>query len=323
VSLFLSVCVVVAVSFIIINWQDDLFPTFLSGVGFHFPWERSYSLEPGQDLEIGENLAVYAGFSPTAPEVSDSDIPLKLVESFAWENYTVKPGDSLSRIAVHYSISVDAIIASNTSISNERILKVGEKLKLPNMNGIPYTVKKGDNLSKIAGAMGIPLGAILDANDIQSEAIRPGTVLFIPGAKLRRNEVKPVLGGDQFIYPVRGRLTSPYGWRIDPINGLRLYHAALDLAANMGTPVKASMAGQVSMVGVNSVYGKYIILTHNNSYQTMYGHLSATSVKQGDHVVQGAKIGEVGNTGRSTGPHLHFALYKNGRVVNPLEFLKP
>ena len=90
----------------------------------------------------------------------------------------------------------------------------------------------------------------------------------------------------------------------------------------MGTPVKASMDGRISSVGLNSVYGKFIIISHADGYQTMYAHLSATSVNQGDHVSQGSKIGEVGSTGYSTGPHLHFALYKNGRVVNPLDFLK-
>jgi murein DD-endopeptidase MepM/ murein hydrolase activator NlpD len=86
--------------------------------------------------------------------------------------------------------------------------------------------------------------------------------------------------------------------------------------------MKASMDGRISSVGVNSVYGKFIIISHANGYQTMYAHMSATSVTQGVYVSQGSKIGEVGSTGYSTGPHLHFAIYKNGRAVNPLDFLK-
>jgi murein DD-endopeptidase MepM/ murein hydrolase activator NlpD len=93
------------------------------------------------------------------------------------------------------------------------------------------------------------------------------------------------------------------------------------MAAALGTPVKAVMDGTIATVGINSVYGKYIIISHGNGFQTMYAHLNLVSVSQGARVNQGAKIGEVGSTGYSTGPHLHFAVYKNGRAVNPLDFL--
>jgi murein DD-endopeptidase MepM/ murein hydrolase activator NlpD len=127
--------------------------------------------------------------------------------------------------------------------------------------------------------------------------------------------------GDFFIYPIQGPLTSPFGWRSDPISGVRRFHAALDLAAPTGTRINAAMDGKVATVGLNSVYGRYIILSHSGGFQTMYAHMSLTSVRQGVSVRQGQKIGEVGNTGYSTGPHLHFAVFKNGKAVNPLEFL--
>jgi murein DD-endopeptidase MepM/ murein hydrolase activator NlpD len=127
--------------------------------------------------------------------------------------------------------------------------------------------------------------------------------------------------GELAVYPIRGRLTSGFGWRSDPINGARRYHAAIDLAAAIGTPVKAAMDGKVAAAGNNATYGKFIILSHDGGYQSMYAHLSVISVNQGDRVSQGNKIGEVGNTGYSTGPHLHFAMYKNGRAVNPLDLL--
>ncbi|MDR1956614.1 MAG: M23 family metallopeptidase [Treponema sp.] len=285
-----------------------------------FPWGRAYRLEPGVDRGIRQNMASYAGLSTPAATTPDEIIPLNLVETFAWESYKVKKGDSVSKIAANNALSIDAIIASNY-ISNAQVLREGEVLRIPNMDGIPYTVKPGDSLSKISSAMGVPLEVILDANDIQSETLKAGKVLFIPGAKMRGEDLKLVLG-NTFIYPIRGRLTSPFGWRNDPISGVRRYHAALDLAAAMGTPIKAAMDGRISSVGLNSVYGKYIIISHANGYQTMYAHMSATSVSQGSMVSQGAKIGEVGSTGYSTGPHLHFAIYKNGRAVNPLDFLK-
>ncbi|GHU61940.1 hypothetical protein FACS189445_4460 [Spirochaetia bacterium] len=248
-------------------------------------------------------------------------IPLDLMETFQWESYRVKQGDSVSKIAVNHSISMDAIIASN-GISNARRLREGEVLRIPNMDGIPYTVRQSDTLAKISAAKGVPLEAILDANDLESDTLSAGQSLFIPGARMPKEELKLALG-ELFIYPIRGRLTSPYGWRNDPISGARRYHAALDLAAPTGTTIKAAMDGRVVTVGYNLIYGNYIIISHGRGFQTLYGHLSATSVKQGAYVYQGGKIGAVGSTGYSTGPHLHFAVYKNNKAVNPLEYLNP
>jgi murein DD-endopeptidase MepM/ murein hydrolase activator NlpD len=278
-------------------------------------------LNPVEGRGLKQHLISYAGLSPELVPDRDDKIPLDLLESFNWESYTVKRGDSISKIAAARSVSMDAIIASN-GITNARRLRVGEVIRIPNMDGIPYTVKKGDTLLKISAAQGVPLEAILDANDLQSDSISPGTVIFIPGAKMKAEDLKRALG-ELFIYPLRGRLTSPYGWRHDPINGARRFHAALDLAAPAGTPIKAALEGRVVTLGFNSVYGKYIILNHGNGFQTLYAHMNATSAAQGAYVQQGAKIGEVGSTGYSTGPHLHFAIFKNGKAVNPLELLSP
>ncbi|MDR1410921.1 MAG: M23 family metallopeptidase [Spirochaetaceae bacterium] len=241
------------------------------------------------------------------------------METFQWQTYRVRKGDSVYKIAQAHAVSMDAVIASN-GMSNAKKLYEGQEIKIPNMDGIPYTVRRGDSLLKISGSMGVPLTAILDANDIETDDISPGTVLFIPGARMKTEDLKLALG-EFFKYPVRGRLSSPFGWRNDPFTGVRRYHAALDLAASTGTTVNASMDGQVATVGYNATYGKFIILSHSNNFQTLYAHLSATSVSQGTYVSQGAKIGEVGSTGYSTGPHLHFAVYKNGKAVNPLDFL--
>ncbi|GHU59276.1 hypothetical protein FACS189444_4280 [Spirochaetia bacterium] len=279
-------------------------------------------ISPPEDSLAMQYLASYAGLAPvsTAAAGEDDAIPLDLVETFAWKSYKVKKGDSVSKIAAAYAISMDAVIASN-SITNVKRLIEGQVIRIPNMDGIPYTVKKGDTLAKISSSMGVPLEAILDANDIQSDTITAGTILFIPGARMRTEDLKLALG-ELFIYPIRGRLTSPFGWRNDPITaGVRSNHAAIDLAAVTGTPIKAAMDGKVSMVGYNGTYGNYIILTHSNGFQTLYGHMSVTSVRQGSYVTQGTKIGEVGSTGYSTGPHLHFAVYKNGTAVNPLDYL--
>jgi murein DD-endopeptidase MepM/ murein hydrolase activator NlpD len=145
--------------------------------------------------------------------------------------------------------------------------------------------------------------------------------LFLPGARMPQDEIRLALG-ESFIYPVRGVMSSSYGWRIDPIAKVGRFHSAIDLAAPQGTPVNATMDGRISHVAVNSVYGKYIIITHSGGYQSLYAHLSVVAVQQGAWVSQGSKIGEVGSTGYSTGPHLHFAVFKNNKVINPLEVLQ-
>jgi len=261
----------------------------------------------------------YVGMK-VSPETKVGSVPLlDFSDTFRFETYTVQTGDTVSSIAAKWSISIESIISLN-GIKNVRQLRKGDIIRIPNMDGVAYTVRNGDNLSRLAQIWGIPMEAILDANDLESETILPGAILFLPGARMNGEELRLALG-DLFSYPVRGRLTSPYGWRNDPISGVRRFHAAIDLAANTGTPVRAAMAGKVAAVGYNAIYGKYIILSHEGSYQTWYAHLNTYRTSVGKRVVLGERIGDVGNTGYSTGSHLHFAVFKNGRAIDPLPLL--
>ncbi|MDR3174111.1 MAG: M23 family metallopeptidase, partial [Treponema sp.] len=275
----------------------------------------------GRGDAIDRDLASYAGLYPQGPQSgSDEEIPLDLTETFNWKEYKVKKGDTLSEIARAQGLSLGTLIACN-NITNARRLREGEVLRVPNMDGIPYTVKAGDSLSGISVSSGVPLSVILDVNDLESDVIGPGASLFLPGVRMPQEEIRLALG-EAFIYPLRGVLSSSYGWRIDPIAKVERFHSAIDLAAPLGTPVKAAMDGKVSRVAVNSVYGIYVILTHPGGYQSLYAHLSTASVKQGASVIQGVKIGEVGSTGYSTGAHLHFGVFKNNKAINPLEVLQ-
>jgi murein DD-endopeptidase MepM/ murein hydrolase activator NlpD len=254
------------------------------------------------------------------PAIRVDEIPLELIERFEWKSYKVAAGDSVSRIAANEGLSMDAIVASN-HITRARALREGEVLRIPNMDGIPITVRRGDSLEKLSALYKVPKEAILDANDLASDAVEAGASLFLPGARMKSDELNMVIG-DLFIYPVKGRLISRYGWRDDPISGERLFHAAIDLAAREGVPVKSAMDGKVTSVGFNTTYGNFIIITHSSGYKTMYAHLAGTSVKENDRVEQGDAIGKVGATGYSTSAHLHFAIYKNDRSCNPLDYLK-
>jgi murein DD-endopeptidase MepM/ murein hydrolase activator NlpD len=282
---------------------------------------NALTIKPAPDDSLDSLLADYAGLTER-PLVSE-DFLLQVTETFSFISYTVQSGDSVSKIASQNGVSMDAVIALN-NLSHANLLQVGKVIKIPNMDGIPYTVKSGDTYESIAASMNAPLFAIVDANDIQSkDDIAPGKVLFIPGARMSREAFRMALG-DYFIWPINNhRITSPYGWRTDPVTGKgRRVHEGIDLSANTGVPIKAAMDGRVVAASIDPVYGKYIIISHPNGLQTLYAHMNAFVVKDGDYVYQGANIGEVGATGYVTGAHLHFGVYKNGKSVNPLVYLK-
>jgi len=252
---------------------------------------------------------------------------LNLTDTFSWSEYKVRQGDTVSGIAEKHSLSMGSIIAFN-QLNEAWNLRSGKILKIPNMDGVPYTIQKGDTISAIAAKMKVPQNAILDANDILSENISAGKVIFIPGGKMDASALnsaikRPVV--EKMIYPVSNRrVTSNYGWREDPVNpiaGQMTFHRAVDLAGKMGDPVKAALKGTVLHVDNNRNLGNFIILKHGE-YQTLYAHLSAVSVKAGEQVNQGQVIGKVGETGYTTGPHLHFEVFRNGNRINPLELLK-
>ena len=123
-------------------------------------------------------------------------------------------------------------------------------------------------------------------------------------------------------WPVRGPITSPFGWRIHPISGVRSFHEGLDIGVASGTPIGAAEAGRVIYAGWYGGYGNYISIDHGGGVSTGYAHCSAIYVSVGQDVRQGQTIGAVGSTGYSTGPHLHFEVRINGKPVDPLTRLR-
>jgi len=264
---------------------------------------------------------------PQNPFLSFANDELNLTDTFSWSEYTVKQGDTVSGIAEKYSLSLGSIISFN-QLTEAWNLRSGKVLKIPNMDGVAYTIQKGDTISSIAAKMKVPQNAILDANDILSENIPVGKVIFIPGGKMDAGALNSAIKrsvSEKMIYPVNStRVTSNFGWREDPVNpvaGQMTFHGAVDLAGRMGDPVKAALKGTVLHVDNNRNLGNFIILKHGE-YQTVYAHLSAVLVKAGEEVSQGQLIGKVGETGYTTGPHLHFEVFRNGTRINPLELLK-
>ncbi|MDR2102060.1 MAG: M23 family metallopeptidase [Treponema sp.] len=245
---------------------------------------------------------------PEPPEFSKPRILL-------YSAYTVKPGDTIGELAVNFGLNQDTLLSLN-NIRNSRLLQIGQVLRIPNQDGILYTVKAADALGAIAEKHGVSVSAIQTANELFSESVKAGSGLFIPGARLPQVDLQEI-NGDLFIWPVRGYITSPYGYRRHPFTGLRHFHTGIDIGAPQGLPVKAAMAGRVSAAAYNETNGNYIVVTHHSGYRTLYAHLHTIRVKSGAYVKTGEHIGDVGSTGVSTGPHLHFTVYKNGVTVNP------
>ena len=124
-----------------------------------------------------------------------------------------------------------------------------------------------------------------------------------------------------FHCPVQGKISSGFGWRIDPFTGKRAWHAGIDLAVPEGTPVEACWPGKVVFAGEKGGYGKVVILEHKNGYHTVYGHNAKILVQEGEFVSAGQRIALSGNTGRSTGPHLHFEVRKGDVALNPMAWM--
>ena len=249
--------------------------------------------------------------------------PNLLIQPISYQTYKVRGGDTISGIAGKFGLKNISSLISVNNITNVRHLVEGQKLKIPNMDGIVYKVSVGDTLSKIADKYKIKVETILDVNELTTDSLTKGQELFLAGVGMDKTALAEVMG-DLWKLPVRAsfRWSSPYGNRIDPIKKVKSFHTGTDMACPTGTPVYAALSGTVSFTGVSSVFGNYIIIKHTGGYQTLYAHLSKIYVKKGQWVDQKVKIGAVGSTGYSTGPHLHFTVYKNGKLVDPMTVLK-
>jgi len=122
-------------------------------------------------------------------------------------------------------------------------------------------------------------------------------------------------------YPVSGHISSPYGERVDPLNGETTFHSGIDISCSSGSPVQATADGIVSHSGWTQKGGFVVVLEHGNGFSTIYAHNETNTVRVGEKVKRGAIIGYAGSTGKSTGPHVHYEVWKAGKAVDPQQFL--
>lgn len=284
-----------------------------------------------------------AQYYPTVGRnISSQDIPYSVESTISQEDlttitdeskkprfeifdYEVLKGDTLASIADKFGISVDTIKWAN-SLKTEKLLP-GQQLRIPPVTGIVQKVAPGDTIYSLAKKYKSDAQKIVnfpanDFSDLDTFALNVGQILFIPDGVMP--EAAPIYqpapvpqfiagAGGKYMWPATGIITQY------PVS----YHMAVDIANSAAPPIAAGDAGTISFAGcVRYGYGCYVMIDHDDGYQTLYAHLSSYNVSVGDRVGRGQVIGKMGSTGRSTGIHVHFEVRKNGVLLNPLSFLK-
>lgn len=245
------------------------------------------------------------------------------------EEYLVRPGDTVARIATRFGVSVNTILWEN-NISARAALQPGNKIIILPVSGIRHAVKKGDTIEVIAKRYGSSPEKILAWTP--AGALRVGDKVLVPDGRplpaptppqhvgIARSVTPP---GDA-TNPGTGRMVWPTAWRIIT-QYFRWKHTGVDIDGDYTTPIYAADSGVITHAGwgrTHGGYGLYFDINHGNGIVTRYGHASKLFVGVGDTVTRGQAIGMVGTTGRSTGTHLHFEVRVNNRPVNPLEYIR-
>lgn len=268
----------------------------------------------GGDITIvGGALLAENGPSGTIRDVEERDINPDHISV-----YVVREGDTLAEIAKLFEVSVNTIMWANDL--KTRTVKAGDTLIILPVSGVQHTVAKGDTLQSVAKKYKADVTEIAQYNELSEDAkLTVGDIIMIPDGEVQ--EVKPAPSSAPKP-KIKGSGPSYAGYYIRPVSGGRRSQGlhgynGVDLAATYGSTVYAAAAGEVIVsrnYGYNGGYGSYIVIRHPNNTQTLYAHLSSNLVFQGMTVQQGQVIGAVGNTGKSTGPHLHFEVRG---AVNP------
>ena len=250
--------------------------------------------------------------------------------------YTVERGDTPNSIADRFNIRTETLLGGNPELSQEAsLLQTGSEIIILPIDGVLHDVQPGETLERIAEQYGVSIEEIIAYEDNNLEfpyRLYPETQIMVPGAvrevfvwtppdlasvggvSREGSGVRPlIVGTGTFQYPVGGRNFSQFFW---------YGHPGLDIALAEGSPVYAADTGTVTFAGWNVYgYGNLIVVNHGNGYETFYAHLSGINVSPGQIVYKGNVIGLSGNTGRSSGPHIHFEIRINGVQDNPCWYL--
>jgi len=270
--------------------------------------------------------AVVAPLNPLVPEPGSQDDTGNEPSSEKPIIYTVTDGDTIASIAAQFNISTNTILWAN-GLSGRDVIRVGDHLTILPTTGILHTVAGGDTVSGLSEKYDTDAADIIAYNNLDSEAsLSIGQKLIIPDGVLPSAVSAPSISSETrladepapppaaaksagLIWPTITRHISQY---------FRWGHTGIDIDNRSRPPVYAAASGTVEFTGRLGGYGNLIIINHGNGLTTHYAHLDNFYVSNGQTVSQGAAIGKMGSTGRSTGPHLHFEVRQHGRPINPL-----
>ncbi|MFW5897409.1 MAG: peptidoglycan DD-metalloendopeptidase family protein [Halanaerobium sp.] len=227
--------------------------------------------------------------------------------------HKVKSGETLWDIAHKHNLNIDSLIGAN-NISNMNSIKPGQEFKILPVKGILYRVSPGESLDSIARKFDLKAETIMKDNSLKdTSSLKIDQNLILRGAKPEFSYQDRL--DQKFMYPINTRITSYYGPRWGRM------HEGLDFAAPMGSPIRAVSSGRVVYSGWATGYGYVVIIQHQKGLRTLYAHNSKLLVREGESVGKGEVVARSGNTGNSTGPHLHFEVQVNGRPENPLDYI--
>lgn len=250
--------------------------------------------------------------------------------------HTVQSGETLSVIAADYGLKTSTLMWEN-NIGSNSVLKVGQELVIPPVDGVTHEVKSGQTVAKIAALYDVDKEDIIKQNGLEGQTLAAGDSIFVPGGRQIAPVVVPVNTTSQYRDASVARTTTTTrvaleGTTSAPITGKPLimptrgvvtqgyhsYHRAVDIADRSKPPIWAAAAGTVVKASSGTWgggYGNHVIIDHGNGMQTLYAHMDYLTVSEGQYVTQGEVIGRMGNTGRVygvTGIHLHFEVRVNG-----------
>lgn len=244
--------------------------------------------------------------------------------------HQIKPGETLSGIAGLYGTTVQALAHWN-NISNPHFIRAGQVLDIITVEGSLHHVRKGDTLEHIAYEYNVEPSAIAAFNLLDDRKMFEGQKLVIPGgvcaeekgfvpaavlaSRGARHIPEGVSPAPLFEWPVTGKITSYFGMR----NGL--FHFGLDIAAPYGEAIRAAAGGTVEYNGIQTGYGRIIIIDHGRGWRTLYAHNSKNLVSEGEAVSTGQVIARIGASGNATGPHIHLEIIYGSKKLDPLPFL--
>lgn len=264
-----------------------------------------------QSFRGGAEVLVVEGALVSSGPVGEDIIASARTSNGEISVYTVRAGDTLSHIAEMYGVTTNTIIWAN-DLPRATSIREGQTLVILPIAGVRHTVVRGDTADSLAKKYNSDATDILAYNQLTSDSdLEIGSYLVIPGGVIKPVAPPPRAtptrvagtvsggGGNWLAHPAPGTVRT---------QGLHGFNG-VDWAGPVGTPIRAAAAGEVIVSrssGWNGGFGQYIVIRHPNGVQTLYAHMSRNDVGVGAYVSQGQVIGGIGNTGRSTGPHLHF-----------------